>query len=959
MPVIVGERHEDVEGRGRERQELVGGWVGRLHSSSIATVDILSKATVEGLPGVDVAAASAVALEPIIPPGAFMALPAGTRFGPYEIVALLGAGGMGEVYRAHDPKLRRDVAIKVLPDAVSTDPDRLRRFEREARALAALNHPNIAAVYAVEDRAIVMELVAGADLSARIRHGPIPLAEALPLARQIADALACAHEAGIIHRDLKPANIKVKEDGTSKVLDFGLAKAFDPPDESAAPAMDSPTVSVRATQMGVILGTASYLAPEQARGRPVDKRADIWAFGVVLYEMLTGVRPFVGEDVTDVLAAVVRAEPDWSALPATTPRLVRRLLAHCLTKDLKLRLHDIADARLEIDEAMTVRVESEPVPPATRLAGRQDWRPRAAAPLAVLSGVLMLIVGWEELRSRHPMEPTDLDAEIPTPGLVTDQAGQFRYFDISRDGRLLAYSLPDVGVMLRPLASPTAGALAGTRGATHLTFSPDGQQIAFYQNERLFRISTTGGARTEVAQASVNAGLNWGDDDYLYFSPGLGSAGIWRVAVGGGRPESVTTVRDADRESAHTWPDVLPGGKAILYTALGPSGGATGSRVVAQVIGSNAPVPLIENAIYGRYLPSGHLLYAKDDGTLYALPFDSKKLKTAGQPAAIQAGVATATWSGGAFVAFSAAGTEIYLARSDRPAYEFLFADRHGQVTATAMNGNVIRRIGPGSSLGSLSPNGMRLALTGRSPGVADIWVASVGSAEPQRLTLDTAEDEFPVWSPTGDEIAYTSADTGTSRRVFVQDARGGGQPRLVRTWPRHVHVSSWSPDGKWLAVYDYTAAHGQDVWLISIDGKDTVVVATGPAIEREGKYSPDGNWLAYVSSETGRPEIFLVSLPSMTVRRQVTTSGGTQPRWDAAGRLYYLSNGGLVVQPVDPRTGVNVGASSTLFSTTAANFELTRDGQRFLLQVPNPRPDYPPFHVRTNWFDEVRAKLK
>jgi serine/threonine protein kinase/Tol biopolymer transport system component len=892
-----------------------------------------------------------------------VALTLGTRLGPYEVTAQIGAGGMGEVFRAIDTTLKRAVAIKVLPEPVAADTERLARFQREAEILAALNHPHIAAIYGLErsggTTALVMELVEGPTLADRVGQGAIPDDEALPIARQIAEALEAAHDAGIIHRDLKPANIKVRTDGTVKVLDFGLAKTTEAatgPGEEA----NSPTITAAAmTMRGAVLGTAAYMSPEQAKGRTVDKRSDIWAFGVVLFEMLTGRRPFVVDDVTDVLAAVVRAEPDWHAVPSTTPPAVRRLLKRCLTKDAKQRLHDIADARLEISEAIASLAGNDTSLPAADATRLRDWRQRSAVPLATFAAVLALMTGWIWFRQGASMSAPDVYAAIPTPSPVGDLGGAFRFFDVSNDGRLLAYAQGSVGIMLRPLGSLGTTILSATEGATFPTFSPDGQQVAFSKNGKLFRVSVGGGAQTEVTTASVNAGLHWGEDGYLYFSSAWGTEGVWRAAVGGGRPEKLTTVRDADRENAHTWPTLLPGGKAILYTALGPSGGASDSRVVAQALGAQASSILVENAMYGRLLPSGHLLYAKDDGTLYAVRFDPATLRTSGEPVAVQAGVGTATFGGAAFVAFSATGWEVYLPRSDRPAFDFLLADRRGNVTTAAVGSDVIRRIGPWSSLGRLSPDGKQVAITARQPGSGDIWIARVEGAEPQRLTLDSAEDEFPIWSPDGRSIAYTSANTGTSRRIFIQDAQGGGKPTLVKTWPRHVHATSWSPDGRWLAVYDLTATHGFDISLVSIDGKEIVSVASGPAGEGDGAFAPNGQWLAYGSAEAGRSEVFLVSLPSMHIRRQVSTSGGAMPRWDAAGRLYYLSDGKIMVQSVDAKTGINVGAASVVFSSSATNFDLTPDGERFLLQVPNARQDHPPLLVRNNWFDDVRAKVK
>jgi tRNA A-37 threonylcarbamoyl transferase component Bud32 len=467
-----------------------------------------------------------------------MALTAGSRLGPYEILALLGAGGMGEVYRARDTKLHRDVAIKVLPEDVATDPDRLARFEREAQALAALNHPNIASVYAVEDRAIVMELVAGEDLSARIQRAPIPLAEALPLARQIADALAAAHEAGIIHRDLKPANIKVKDDGTAKVLDFGLAKALAPEDASATPdAMNSPTISAHATRRGVILGTAAYMAPEQARGKAVDKRADIWAFGVVLYEMLAGKRLFAADEVSDTLAHVLTKEPDWTALPTATPPRIRELLRHCLTKDVRQRLHDIADARLEIDDAIGRATEPQAAGP---LSVRQLRRERLAwtAAVTVLAAALAIAGGLAyHGRGAHPASPAVARFFIgvaPAEELGTSSTNEGRpaqtAMALSPDGRTLVFSAirgEQRQLFRRDLAQLEAVPMAGTEGADSPFFSPDGNWVGFRAGGALRKVAVNGGPATMICETAAIYGASWGPNDTIVYAGDRG--GLWLV----------------------------------------------------------------------------------------------------------------------------------------------------------------------------------------------------------------------------------------------------------------------------------------------------------------------------------------------------------------------------------------------------------------------------------------------
>jgi len=520
---------------------------------------------------------------------------------------------------------------------------------------------------------------------------------------------------------------------------------------------------------------------------------------------------------------------------------------------------------------------------------------------------------------------------------------------------MLAYS-QDAGIVLRSLAHRTGVVLDGTDGGSFPTFSPDSQQIAFARGGVLYRTSITGGAPSEVTRAWVFPGLDWGEDGYLYYASGVGTSGIWRVrAQGGELPERVTTVRDADDENLHSWPQLLPGGKALLYTAVGPSGGAVDSRVMVQTLESDSPRILVEAAIYGRYVRSGHLIYAKNDGTLYAARLDAATLKMGETHAAIQSDVATAIWGGAAFVVASATGTEVYLPRSDQTAFDFHLTDRQGRLTGPSITSEVMARIGRSSMLGDLSPDGQQIAVTGESPGAIDIWVLPVGGSEPRRLTLDPAEDEFPVWKSDGSAIAYTSANTGTTRRIIVQELNGGR--RVVRTWPRHAHVNAWSPDGRWLILSNYTKTHEEDLWGLSIDGRNLLPVATSSSSEGDAAFSFDGNWLAYSSSDRDSQEIFVTSFPSLETLSQVSTSGGFDPHWDAAGRLYYLSQGSLMMQPIDLKTGIPAGRPSQLFRSDAVRFDLSADGQRFLFQVRN--PEHPPLLVRTNWFDEIRTRLK
>ncbi len=578
-----------------------------------------------------------------------LALTPGTRLGPYEVVALIGAGGMGEVYRARDTKLNRDVAIKVLLPSVAGDPDRLARFSREAQVLASLNHPNIAHIHGLEESggvtALILELVEGEDLAQRIARGPIPLDEALPIARQIAEALEAAHDHGIIHRDLKPANIKLRADGTVKVLDFGLAKAIDPAGSSSVQAMNSPTLSIHATQTGIILGTAAYMSPEQAAGKAVDKRSDLWAFGVVVMEMLTGRQVFKGETVSHVLAAVLKDEPDWTALPLQTPASVRTLLRRCLEKDRKRRIADAADVRLEIDDAplaasgdgMRVGV---PVPQAA-------WR--LALPWAVVgalaAGLATVLVLWAPWRkTMPPPAPLRLSAELGADVSLTFGLGDA--MSLSPDGAVIAFvgqkGAGDPQLYVRQLTQLQATALSGTDEAHSPFFSPDGQWIAFFADGKLKKIAVTGGSVVTLCDAPNGRGGAWGEDGTIVFLPNTAGS-LMRVSSAGGMPEPLTSL--AEGEFTQRWPQVLPGGKAVLFSGGGVAAGAwDDASLVVQALPTGARTLVQRGGYHGRYLPSGlgsperagreggHLVYLHD-GTLFAAPFDLDRLAVTG-PAA-------------------------------------------------------------------------------------------------------------------------------------------------------------------------------------------------------------------------------------------------------------------------------------------------------------------------------------
>ncbi len=575
-----------------------------------------------------------------------MTIAAGTRLGSYEVLAQIGAGGMGEVYQAHDTKLGRDVAIKVLPEAFAHDPGKLSRFQREAKMLAALNHPNIATIHGLEQYRdtsyLVMELVSGDTLAERVnREGPVPIEEALTIAKQIAEALEAAHEKGIIHRDLKPANVKVTTEGKVKVLDFGLAKAFAGEDPGSDPS-NSPTLSQAATMQGVILGTAAYMSPEQARGRAVDKRTDLWAFGCVLYELLTGKPAFHGEDITEILAAVVKSEPDWSCLPETTPAAIRLLLRRCLQKDKTLRLRDAGDARIEIHDAVTI---APAVVAATSAPVKSIWREQlawaAAAALALTT--IASTIGFV-LRAPRPSQPTQavrLNAEIGADASLYTGFGASAI--LAPDGTRLVFvatgSDQKQRFYIRLLDQLQATALSGTENARDAFFSPDGQWLGFFADGKLKKISVQGGAAVTLCDVPNDRGGSWGEDGTIVFAKD-GASALSKVSSAGGMPQPLTTLDKQAGEITQRWPQVLPGGKAAMFMSSTHQYNYEDADIVVYSMASGQRKTVQRGGFYARYLPSGHVVYMHE-GTLFAVPFDLQRLEVTGQPAPILEGVVT------------------------------------------------------------------------------------------------------------------------------------------------------------------------------------------------------------------------------------------------------------------------------------------------------------------------------
>jgi eukaryotic-like serine/threonine-protein kinase len=919
----------------------------------------------------DAVAAAVLQDTPCLEPGA--------ELGPYHIQALLGAGGMGEVYRARDTKLNRDVALKVLPESFTRDSDRLARFTREAHVLASVNHPNVAAIHGVEDRgdvhALVLELVDGPTLADRIARGPLPLPDALPIARQIADALAAAHDHGVVHRDLKPANIKVRDDGTVKVLDFGLARPLpdgrptqsghEPPNRaSQPPAALSPGI----TAIGMILGTAAYMSPEQAKGRAADKRSDVWAFGCVLYEMLTGTRAFDGSDVSDTLASVLKAQPDWTALPADTPPPVRRLLLRALEKEPRRRLSDMSDARLEIDEAVAgADASPEPIP-----ARRTSALPWAIATLlaAVLVATIAISPPW---RAAPAPAAQHLSVELGADAVLRGSVDGTPQLALSPDGSTLAFVGGRAQVdrlYLRRFRQLQAQALL-TGPVSDPFFSPDGQWVGFFSiaDRKLKKMPVAGG--TPVAISDIDTfdprGASWGDDDAIVFNP---FADAWthllRVPSAGGKPERVSTLGEG--EVAHRWPQVLPGARAVLYAAFGTQGGIDAANIVAQPLPSGSPKIVLRGAHYARYLRSGHLVYAQGT-TLFAVPFDIGRLEVTGQPVAVVEGVMAFKISGASLFDVSENGTLAYVA-GDLVGTEapMVWMRRDG---STAMQAAPRDWRAP-----QFSPDGTRIAFHLDDGRQLDVYTYEWGRDFTTRLTADSAVDSNPIWSPDGRTILFSSSrGAGQLANLYWVSADGSGEAHRLTESNQRQLASSWHPSGKYVAVDQQISQQQWDLMVVPMEPSGSGWTAGTPMrlLSRINQrpaaaFSPDGRWLAYTSNESGRSEVFVRAFPGPGTAWQVSSVGGWVPTWSRRrNELFYLSpDSRLMVVPYAVEGHTFRAEPPQRWSEQPITgrpgprpFDLHPDGDRFVVSGDLATgTNVDKIVLVSNFFDQIRRRL-
>jgi serine/threonine protein kinase/Tol biopolymer transport system component len=913
-----------------------------------------------------------------------MPLAPGSKFGHFQITAVLGAGGMGEVYRGVDTRLKRDVALKVLPDFFLNDAQRMARFEREAQLVAALNHPNIAAIYGLEEsdgvRALVMELVEGRTLAERValsstgdnKGTPIPLEETLAITKQIAEALEYSHERGIIHRDLKPANVKVKADGEVKVLDFGLAKAL-ADDPSSGDISTSPTLSVAATRAGLILGTAAYMAPEQARGKSVDRRADIWSFGVVFYEMLTGQQLFSGETVSDSLAAVITKQPDWSALPKCTPAPIRQLLQRCLEKDPRRRLQAIGEARYAIEEAIANPATQETPSSAAAAVMVPFWRSAVPWATAAFFALLALAALWHPWVKPNSARFIRLSTELGADGSLPTGFGPSEV--LSPDGTRIAFVLPDMSqrarIYLRSLDQLSAAPLGGTEDARNPFFSPDGQWIAFFSNGKLKKVAVQGGAAVTLCDVQDDRGGAWGEDGTIVFAPSP-RAGLSRVSSGGGTPRQFSILDKQAGEVTHRWPQFLPGGKAVLFTSSSHGQNYEDAGAIVQVLATGQKKKILQGGFYARYVASGHLVYMHDD-TLFAVPFDLKRLETSGQPLPILEQVMNNNGTAGAQFSFSQAGLFVYVpGRGVANRFSIYWLTRDGKTQP-------LRETPASYSSPSFSPDGKFLASSISTGRRTHIWVYFWERDTLTRLTFTDDSNDFPAWTPDGKRIAYAVTTDSGLFNISWKRADGAGEAQRLIEGKSSLLQPSWSPDGRTLAFVELNSDTSGDIMTLTVEGDEKTGWKPGaprpflntPFGEYSPAFSPDGRWLAYMSNESGTYEVYVRPFPGPGGKWQVSTGGGVFPQWSRTSReLFYRTFENKIMVASYFVAGDSFRAEKPTFWSNVQlldlgaftrNFVLHPDGKRIaILRSPGAETQSRITKVTFifNFFGEIRSKF-
>jgi serine/threonine-protein kinase len=880
----------------------------------------------------------------------------GSVLGAYRISSVIGEGGMGTVYRAHDSRLGRDVAIKVVRPDLALDPDRLARFDREARLLASLNHPHIATVYGFEQagdiRFLVMELVAGPTLADRLCEGPLPLDEALTVAGQIAAAMEAAHDRGIIHRDLKPSNITLTPSSGAKVLDFGLAKALT--GDSAANEIErARTLTSGGTADGVILGTAAFMSPEQARGKPVDKRVDTWAFGCVLFDMLTGRSAFAGDTLSDTIANILTRDPDWGALPEGVPASIRRLLRRCLEKDPGRRLRDMGDARLEIDDALAGRYDAGTAAPSaaahrsahvTRILHPLGWAALGALAVAALAGLLN--------RPAPTARPAPVRFAVTLPESQRLSSLDFPIVAVSPGGTHIAYVATVGGppqVFVRSLSELETRPLAGTQGAFGPFFSPDGQWIGFFADGRLKKVPVQGGPVRSIADAPIGFGATWGPDGIIIFAP-ANASGLWRVPEDGGTPKGLTELNTERGEFSHRWPDLLPDGRALLFTS-GTEGSWDDAEVVVQPLDGGERRVLVRGGNSPRFVPGGYLAYARA-GSIFVAPIDQTEWRLTGDAVKVVDGVAHSV-DGAAQFSVSRAGTLVYVPEAARnTARSLVWVDRQGAIQPLPA---------PPRAYASprLSPDGRVLALV--IGGDRDeIWTYHIARNALAQLTYEGGS--APAWTADGLRIVF-GASRGGPADLFWRGLEAGAEERLNRSARVEVPHST-SPDGKWLAFVEYDASTSRDISLLALGDRRVLPFLATAAHETAPAFSPDGQWIAYVSDSEGRNEVWVASAADPARRTQVSNGGGTEPVWRRDGPELFYRAGDRIMSTVI-RPGPAAQAARMLFRGTfqtgldgRPGYDVSADGARFLM-ITSGEDQGPPrdLHLVLEWNPAVRER--
>jgi serine/threonine protein kinase len=877
----------------------------------------------------------------------------------YEITAEIGKGGMGEVYQAKDTKLGRDVAIKVLPEEFALDTDRVARFQREAKLLASLNHPNIAAIYGLEEsdgtHFLVMELIEGDTLSDRIKSGPIPVEEALKLALQMAEALEAAHEKGVIHRDLKPANIKVTPDGNVKILDFGLAKAYAGDQENMSP-MDSPTISAAATQQGVILGTAAYMSPEQARGKPVDRRADIWAFGVVLYEMLTGKTAFQGEDVSVTLASVITSDANLTLLPPNIHPRVREVINRCLQKESKKRYSGISDVQYEIEQALSdpsgVFLQPSVLP-------KPKKQLQLGIPLVAFMVVLCLVAAGVAVWFLKPIPPHEpkqvmrFEYELPEGQQFSPSTTDLPLLTISLDGSKIVYSTAK-GLFLRSLKEMDARFIAGTDGTSiQPFFSPDGQWIAYWSgtDRKLKKVAVSGGAPMTLCDAEPAGGFSWSLDNRILHGE---STNILWVSANGGNWEPLFELESG----LLGVPQMLPGGESVLFL----DGITSPGKIMVHSLKSGESKELLVG-VFAQYVKTGHIVYGVENN-LHAVPFDVDTLEVIGGPVSLIEGVLNTQyfWQD----AVSDSGTLVYvpggsLAFSQRT---FVWVDREGKEDPLGAGPNSYE------DYFRISPDGTRVAWSTSESGNEDIWIWDLARENKTRLTFDATWDLEPIWTPDSRRIIYNSGREGRVG-IFWKAADGSGKAEKIATLTeRDIAPRSISADGKTLFLVEDGGERSNNVGMLNMESdRAPELLFQERYRETDPMISPDGKWLAYTSNESGQWEVFICPFPDVEGggRWQVSTNGGDWPLWSPDGKeLYYRHPDAIMAVSVETEPTLRLGRPISLFANRyVGGFDIHPDGERFLMLKPFARPDgeskegiTPKINIVLNWIEELKERV-